>query len=339
MRVALNGYGRIGRSFVRALLGREANGWRAPFSLVAINDLGSPEDLLYLSRYDSTHGPCPVPVALEDGPQLVLGRHRARVLAVAEPAALPWQALEAGLVLECTGKFRGHDEASAHLAAGASRVIMGAVPFDRADAMLVYGINHEQLQPWQRVLSTASCTTHAIAPLLSVLDDAFGVEQVLMKEVHAYTSDQSLLDHVHRDPRRGRAAAQNIVPTTSSAIGAIQQILPRLKGRISGDSIRVPTLNVAMVDLTLRLTHTPSVPQLNELFARRAGEASWLIGYNVEPLVSVDFNHRSESVIFDATQTCVQGDMVRIVAWYDNEWGYANRLLDLVSWMAEQGAA
>lgn len=339
MRVALNGYGRIGRSFVRALLGREAGGWRAPFTLVAVNDLGAPEDLLYLSRYDSTHGPCPVPVVLEDGPELVLGRHRAGVLTVAEPAALPWRALDVGLVLECTGKFRGHDEASAHLAAGAGRVIMGAVPFDRADAMLVYGVNHEQLQPCQRVLSAASCTTHAIAPLLSVLDEAFGVEQVLMKEVHAYTSDQSLLDHVHRDPRRGRAAAQNIVPTTSSAIGAIQQILPRLKGRISGDSIRVPTLNVAMVDLTLRLTHTPSVPQLNELFARRAGEAPWLIGYNVEPLVSVDFNHRSESVIFDATQTCVQGDMVRVVAWYDNEWGYANRLLDLVSWMAEQETA
>lgn len=342
MRVALNGYGRIGRSFVRALLEREAGGWRAPFTLVAVNDLGRPEDLYYLSRFDSTHGPCRVPVALEqgaDGPQLLLGEHRARLLSEAEPAALPWRALEAALVLECTGVFRAHDEAARHLSAGAERVIIGAVPFDHADAMLVYGINHTQLQPGQRVLSAASCTTHAIAPLLATLDEAFGVEQVLMKEVHAYTSDQSLLDHVHRDPRRGRAAAQNIVPTTSSAIGAVQQILPRLNGRVSGDSIRVPTLNVAMVDLTLRLTRTPSVPQLNELFIRRVDEVPWLIGYNAEPLVSVDFNHRSESVIFDATQTRVQGDMVRVVAWYDNEWGYANRLLDLVSWMAEQEAA
>src|SRR5690554_5808379 len=222
------------------------------------------------------------------------------------------------LVLECTGEFRHYQGASQHLQAGAGRVMIGAVPFDHADAMLAWGVNHLSLTPADKVLSATSCTTQCITPLLALLDREFGVEQVLMKEVHAYTSDQSLLDHVHRDPRRGRAAAQNIVPTTSRAIGAIQQILPRLKGRISGDSIRVPTLNVAMVDLTLRLTHTPSVPQLNELFARRAGEASWLIGYNVEPLVSVDFNHRSESVIFDATQTCVQGDMVRIVAWYDN---------------------
>ncbi|WP_111657678.1 type I glyceraldehyde-3-phosphate dehydrogenase [Isoalcanivorax indicus] len=333
MRVALNGYGRIGRSFVRALAEREAGGWQAPFSLVAINDLGRPEDLLYLTRFDSTHGPFPGLAALgADG--LTVGRHTARLFSNEDPAGLPWQDMGIGLALECTGVFRGHDEASEHLRAGAQRVIIGAVPFDQADALLVYGVNHETLQPGQRVLSAASCTTHAIAPLLAALDQAWGVEQVLMKEVHAYTSDQTLLDHVHRDPRRGRAAAQNIVPTTSSAIGAVQQILPQLAGRISGGSIRVPTLNVAMVDLTLRLRQVPTASEVNGLMARRADEVPWLIGYNNDPLVSVDFNHRSESAIFDATQTRVQGDMVRVVAWYDNEWGYANRLLDLVSWLA-----
>lgn len=334
MRVALNGYGRIGRSFVRALAEREAGGWQAPFSLVAINDLGRPEDLLYLTRFDSTHGPFPGLAALSaDG--LTVGRHSAGLFSEDSPDTLPWKDLGVGLALECTGVFRGHDEAAAHLRAGAQRVIIGAVPFDHADALLVYGVNHETLMPGQQVLSAASCTTHAIAPLLATLDQAWGVEQVLMKEVHAYTSDQSLLDHVHRDPRRGRAAAQNIVPTTSSAIGAVQQILPQLAGRVSGGSIRVPTLNVAMVDLTLRLRHTPAAEEVNGLMARRSDEVPWLIGYNGDPLVSVDFNHRSESAIFDATQTRVQGDMVRVVAWYDNEWGYANRLLDLVSWLAD----
>ena len=335
MRIALNGYGRIGRSFVRALAEREAGGWEAPFSLVAINDLGRPEDLLYLTRYDSTHGPFPGLVSLGvDG--LTVGRHTARLFSEPSPERLPWQETGVGLALECTGVYRGRDEAAAHLQAGAQRVIIGAVPFDQADALLVYGVNHETLQDDQQVLSAASCTTHAIAPLLAAFDQAWGVEQVLMKEVHAYTSDQTLLDHVHRDARRGRAAAQNIVPTTSSAIGAVQQILPQLAGRISGGSIRVPTLNVAMVDLTLRLRHTPSPDEINQLMARRAEQVPWLIGYNTDPLVSVDFNHRSESAIFDATQTRVQGDMVRVVAWYDNEWGYANRLLDLVSWLAER---
>ena len=335
MRVALNGYGRIGRSFVRALAEREAGGWQAPFALAAINDLGRPEDLLYLTRFDSTHGPFPGLAALEhDG--LVVGAQTARLLSEPDAAQLPWQDLGIGLALECTGVFRGYDEAARHLDAGAQRVVIGAVPFDRADAMLVYGVNHETLIPAQRVLSAASCTTHAVAPLLAALDQAWGVEQALMQEVHAYTSDQTLLDHVHRDPRRGRAAAQNIVPTTSSAVGAVQQILPQLAGRLSGGSIRVPTLNVAMVALTLRLRTLPSEDEINQLMARRADEVPWLIGYNTDPLVSVDFNHRSESVIFDATQTRVQGDMVRVVAWYDNEWGYANRLLDLVSWMAEQ---
>ena len=329
LRLAINGYGRIGRSFVRALVGREARGESVPLELVAINDLGDPADLHYLTCFDTTHGAFPGEVRL-DGDRLRLGRHAPQLLRVADPAQLPWGDMGIDLVLECTGEFRAHSGASRHLDAGAARVIIGAVPFDRADAIVVYGVNHDQTPANAKVLSAASCTTHAIAPLLVQLDKAFAVEQVLMTEVHAYTSDQSLLDHVHRDPRRGRAAAQNIIPTTSSAIGAIQQVLPQLVGRISGGSIRVPTLNVAMVDLTLKLGRTPTVDEINALMQRASAESPGLFGYNDQPLVSADFNHRSESTIFDASQTSVQGDMVRLVAWYDNEWGYANRLLDWV---------
>jgi glyceraldehyde 3-phosphate dehydrogenase len=335
MRVALNGYGRIGRSFVRALAEREQAGAAEPVELVAINDLGEPEDLRYLTRYDTTFGPFPGPVDIEDG-HLRLGGQRPRLLSEAEPEKLPWGELDVDLVLECTGVFRGHDQAARHLDGGAKRVLIGAVPFDSADAVTLFGVNHEDLDADDRVLSAGSCTTHCIAPVLEIAHRAWGVEQVLMKEVHAYTSDQTLLDHVHRDPRRGRAGAQNVIPTTSSAIGAVQRVLPFLEGRISGDSIRVPTLNVAMVDLTLRLKDTPAPDAVNEQFRAQANARPALIGYNDEPLVSTDFYRRPESAVFDATQTRVQGDMVRIVAWYDNEWGYANRLLDLVAWLARR---
>jgi glyceraldehyde 3-phosphate dehydrogenase len=334
MRIALNGYGRIGRSFLRALVEREARGEAPAVELVAINDLGRAEDLLYLTRYDTTHGPLTVPSALEDG-RLCVGQQRATLLSEEEPGELPWKDMKVDLVLECTGVFRGHDQAARHLDAGAKRVIIGAVPFDEADAVTLFGVNHENLNDKARVLSAGSCTTHCIAPLLKMAHEEWGVEQVLMKEVHAYTSDQTLLDHVHRDPRRGRAGAQNVIPTTSSAIGAVQKVLPFLEGRISGDSIRVPTLNVAMVDLTLRLKdRTPTVDQVNDYFRRRSEQQPWLLGYNEELLVSADFYRRPESAIFDATQTRVQGDMVRLVGWYDNEWGYAMRLLDLVAWLA-----
>lgn len=334
IRVAINGYGRIGRSFVRALVEAESAGEQPSVTLVAINDLGRASDLLYLTRHDSTHGPFPGPAEL-DGEYLRLGQQYPRLLSTAEPRELPWDTLDVDLVLECTGIFRGHNQAAAHREAGAKRVLIGAVPFDDADAVTVFGVNHDDLDPGKTVLSAGSCTTHCIAPLLQLAHQQWGVKDVLMKEVHAYTSDQTLLDHVHRDPRRGRAGAQNIVPTTSSAIGAVQRVLPFLEGRISGDSIRVPTLNVALADLTLRLERTPSVHEINDFYRRCAEERPWLIGYNDEPLVSTDFYHRPESAVFDATQTRVQGDMAHIVAWYDNEWGYAKRLLDLVSWMAK----
>lgn len=333
MKIAINGYGRIGRSFVRALAEREAAGRAMPFSLVAINDPGRPEDLLYLTRYDTTHGRLDAPAALEDGHLRIAGQSP-RLFAEREPEALPWGELGVDLVLECSGHFRGHDDAARHLSAGAGRVIIGAVPFDRADQTIVFGVNHHDLKPESRVLSAASCTTHCVVPLLAALDREYGLRQVLMKEVHAYTSDQTLLDHVHRDPRRGRAGAQNIVPTTSSAIKATQAVLPGLRGRIDGQSIRVPTLNVAMVELTLLVERTPEPEPLNRWLRALSERQPALIGYNDEPLVSADFNHRGESAIVDATQTRVQGEMVQVVAWYDNEWGYANRLLDWVTELA-----
>ncbi len=329
MKVAINGYGRIGRSFVRALAERQAAGHAVPFSLVAINDQGRPEDLLYLTRYDTTHGRLDVPVTL-DGERLCVAGQRPRLFCEAAPEALPWRELEVDLVLECSGNFRGYDDARRHLDAGARRVIVGAVPFDRADQTIIYGVNHQQLKAESRVLAAASCTTHCIVPLLAALDDEYGLRQVLMKEVHAYTSDQTLLDHVHRDPRRGRAGAQNIIPTTCSAIKAAQAVLPQLEGRIDGQSIRVPTLNVAMVELTMLLERTPDRERLNDYLRALSARQPALIGYNDELLVSADFNHRPESAIIDATQTRRQGEMVQVVAWYDNEWGYANRLLDWV---------
>jgi len=342
VKVAINGYGRIGRSFVRALAEREGAGWQAPFTLAAINDKGRPEDLLYLTRYDTTHGRLAEPAELIEG-MLRIGKQAPRLLQQPKPEQLPWGEMGVDLVLECSGHFRSHAGASRHLEAGAGRVIIGAVPFDQADQIVVYGVNHRDVRDDSKVLSAASCTTHCIAPLLSLLDQAYGIRQVLMKEIHSYTSDQTLLDHVHRDPRRGRAGAQNIVPTTSSAIGAVQQVLPALAGKISGHSIRVPTLNVAMVELTLLLERTPDRDSLNQWLQQQSKEAGALIGYNDAPLVSVDFNHRPESAIVDATQTRVQGEMgqamVQIVAWYDNEWGYANRLLDWVAALAESHQA
>lgn len=336
MRIALNGYGRIGRSFMRALVEREqAQGSLTGLDVVAINDLGRAEDLLYLTRYDSTHGPFPGDVSLSQG-TLQIGRHRPALQSQAQPDQLPWKEMNVDLVLECTGEFRGHADASRHLSAGARRVLVGAVPFDRADAVLVFGVNEDTLAAEHQVLSAASCTTHCITPLLQLMNEEYGVEQALMKEVHAYTSDQNLLDHVHRDVRRGRAAAQNIVPTTSSAIGAAQAVLPWLDGRISGDSIRVPTLNVAMLDLNLSLKRTPTVEELNAFMQAQSKQTPWLIGYTDEPLVSSDFNRRPESAVFDATQTRIQGNLVHMVAWYDNEWGYANRLIDLLAYMASE---
>lgn len=329
MKIAINGYGRIGRSFVRALLEREAGGWVAPFSLIAINDLGEPNDLLYLTRYDSVHGRLSEPVGLYDN-CLQLGRHAPSLSQQENPATLPWQFYGVDLVLECTGIFRGYSEASAHLAAGAKQVLIGAVPFDRADGWLIGDVPLDATAR-QPILTAASCTTQAVVPVLRFIEQRFGIENVLLREAHAYTSDQALLDRAHRDPRRGRAAAANIVPTSCSAVGAVQQVLPQLKNKIQGASIRVPVSNVAMATLTLNLTQTPSSTTLQHALRELHQAQPNIIGLCEEPLVSTDFIHRPESAILDFTQLVVQGNLAQITLWYDNEWGYANRLLDTVA--------
>lgn len=329
LRVAINGFGRIGRNVLRAL-------YESPkeydVQIAAINDIGAPESLVHLLRYDTTHGVFSIPVHLQAKRWLCIGEEAIPLLQESNAANCPWESLGVDVVLECTGAYRAHADASLHLEAGAQKVIVGAVPFDHADAIVVYGVNHQDLQPDHRIISAASCTTHCLGMLLSVLDRAFGVETAMMTEIHAYTSDQQLLDHTHRDLRRARAGAHNLIPTTSSSIGAIQKVMPQLQGRISGYSLRVPTLNVAMVDLSLRLRQMPTVSALHVHMAEAAHDSlQGLLGYCNEPLVSSDFNHRTESAIFDTTQTAINGDMVKIAAWYDNEWGYANRLLDLLS--------
>lgn len=325
LRVALNGYGRIGRNVLRALHERGEFG----IEIVAINDLGRPDAIAHLTRYDSTHGPFAGEVALAEGALVINGKPIA-LSAIPDPADCPWRELNVDLVLECTGAFRARADAARHLAAGAQRVVIGAVGFDEPDATVVYGINHATVTADHRVISAASCTTHCLAPVLSILNDAFGVERVLMTEIHASTSDQHLLDHVHRDLRRARAAGQSIIPTTTSSIGAVQKVLPWLNGRITGYSIRVPTQNVALIDLSVELRKPPTAAAINTLF-RQASFADWhgIVGWNDRPLVSIDFNHRVESAIFDATETHLLGNLAKLMVWYDNEWGYANRLVDL----------
>ncbi|MFZ5757456.1 MAG: type I glyceraldehyde-3-phosphate dehydrogenase [Pseudomonadota bacterium] len=325
LRVAVNGYGRIGRNFLRALLEREVAG----VEVVAINDLGSPEAVAHLTRFDSTHGAFAGEVSLAGG-MLVVNDRVITLLSIPDPADCPWRELKVDLVIESTGQFRSRVDASRHLAAGAKRVLIAAVAFDDVDATLVQGVNHGSVPAGARVLSAASCTTHCLAPVLALLNDAFGVERVLMTEIHAYTSDQQLLDHVHRDLRRARAAGSNIIPTTSSSIGAVQKVLPWLQGRITGYSVRVPTQNVALVDLSVELSRPPTAQAINALF-REASAGHWrgIVGWNDLPLVSGDFNHRPESAIFDATETHLVGNLAKLMVWYDNEWGYANRLVDL----------
>ncbi|REH40282.1 glyceraldehyde 3-phosphate dehydrogenase [Paraperlucidibaca baekdonensis] len=322
LRVAINGFGRIGRHVLRALI--EA-GERYDIDIVAINDLGDADGLLHLLRYDSTHGRLAVAASVDDG-VLRIGHQRIRLLAEAHPEKLPWRHLAVDVVLECTGQFRAQAQAARHLIAGAGRVVIGAAPFDTADAIIVHGVNDAELAAEHRVISAASCTSHALCPMLQALHGAFGIESALMTEIHAFTSDQVLLDHVHRDPRRGRAGAHNIIPTTSSALGVARKIFPELA--IGGYSIRVPTLNVAAIDLSVQLAREASAAELHEAFTAYAHDKPWM-SLNDEPLVSSDFNHRAESLIVDFTQTEVVGRQAKVFAWYDNEWGYANRLLDL----------
>ncbi|MCG8536932.1 MAG: type I glyceraldehyde-3-phosphate dehydrogenase [Pseudomonadales bacterium] len=336
IRIAINGYGRIGRNLLRALYQNREHGCNRDVQLVAINDLGSPESLLHLTRYDTTHGRFHTPVTLHNNNVLQVNGDSIVLLQVENPSQCPWAELNVDVVLECTGQFRAKADAALHIQAGAKRVLIGAVAFDEVDNTVVYGINHNTLKAQDKIISNASCTTHCVAPLLKVLNSAFGVKQAFMTEIHSYTSDQVLLDHVHRDLRRARAGAQNLIPTTSSSIAAVQQVLPSMVGKIAGYSMRVPTLNVAAVDLTLTLEKSVHSEQhVHEVMEKASeGEFRSILGYCNEPLVSVDFVNRTESAIYDETQTIVTDEMIKVVAWYDNETGYAHRLLDLVEQLA-----
>ncbi|AXY60438.1 type I glyceraldehyde-3-phosphate dehydrogenase [Acinetobacter sp. WCHAc010052] len=333
-RVAINGFGRIGRNVLRAWF---ENPKDFHFEIVAVNDVADVETLAHLFRYDSTHGRFKgkVSIETEDGHSFLnisagLAGLRVEVFAEADPEKLPWHQLNVDVVLECTGLFRSHEAATKHITAGAKRVIIGAAPFDTVDAAIVYGVNHHDVKTTDRIISGVSCTTQALVPLVKIIDDAFGIESALMTEIHAVTADQAVLDHAHRDLRRARASGQNIIPTTSSALGALKRVMPKMEGRIDGYSIRVPTINVAAVDLTFVSRSPLDTHTINRVLRESAErDYSEIMDITEEPLVSSDFNHSPYSLIVDLTQTMVAGHQAKVFAWYDNEWGYANRLLDL----------
>jgi glyceraldehyde 3-phosphate dehydrogenase len=329
-RIAVNGFGRIGRNVLRALLERDSD-----LEVVAVNDHTDPHALAQLLRFDSTAGRLGRPVEV-DGDTLVVDGRRIRVLAEQDPANLPWAELEVDIVLESTGRFAAASAARAHLDAGAGKVLVSA-PADGADVTLAYGVNTDAYDPAAHVIvSNASCTTNALAPLAKVLDDLAGIEHGFMTTVHAYTQEQNLQDGPHRDPRRARAAGVNIVPTTTGAAKAIGLVLPGLDGKLSGDSIRVPVPVGSIVELNTTVSREVTVEQVLEAYRAAAeGPLAGVLEYSEDPLVSSDITGNPASSIFDAALTRVDGTHVKVVAWYDNEWGFSNRVIDTLELLAK----
>jgi len=326
VKVAINGYGRIGRNVLRALYEAKRT---VEIVIVAINDLGDANTNAHLTRHDTAHGKFPGTVAV-DGDYMVVNGDRIRVLAKRNPAELPWGELGVDVVLECTGLFTSKEKASAHLKAGAKKVIISAPGGKDVDATIVYGVNHQSLKASHTVISNASCTTNCLAPLVKPLHEKLGLVQGLMTTIHAYTNDQVLTDVYHEDLRRARSATQSMIPTKTGAASAVGLVLPELNGKLDGFAMRVPTINVSVVDLTFTASRATTVEEVNGILkAASEGELKGILGYNTEPLVSVDFNHDPRSSIFDATQTRVcGGTLVKVLSWYDNEWGFSNRMLD-----------
>ena len=331
IKVAINGYGRIGRNVLRA---HYEGGKKHDIQIVAINDLGKPETNAHLTRYDTAHGPFPGSVTV-DGDSMVVSDgkspgDRVRVLAVRNPADLPWKDLGVDVVMECTGLFTTKDKASAHLAGGAKKVIISAPGGKDVDATIVYGVNHGVLKASHTVISNASCTTNCLAPLVKPLHDAIGVEQGLMTTIHSYTNDQVLTDVYHEDLRRARSATHSMIPTKTGAASAVGLVLPELNGRLDGYAMRVPTINVSIVDLRFIAARDTTVEEVNAIMkaASETGPLAAVLDYSDGPLVSVDFNHNPASSTFDATLTKVSGRLVKVSSWYDNEWGFSNRMLD-----------
>lgn len=325
IKVAINGYGRIGRNVLRA---HYEGGKRHDIQIVAVNDLGDPKTNAHLTKYDTAHGPFPGAVAV-DGDSMVVNGDRIRVLANRNPAELPWGELGVDVVMECTGLFTSKEKAEAHLKGGAKKVIISAPGGKDVDATIVYGVNHGTLKAAHTVISNASCTTNCLAPLVKPLHEKIGLVNGLMTTIHAYTNDQVLTDVYHEDLRRARSATQSMIPTKTGAAAAVGLVLPELNGRLDGYAIRVPTINVSIVDLSFIAARDTTVEEVNGvLAAAAAGELKGILGYNTEPLVSVDFNHNPLSSVFDATLTKVSGRLVKVSSWYDNEWGFSNRMLD-----------
>jgi glyceraldehyde 3-phosphate dehydrogenase len=337
IRVAINGYGRIGRNILRA---HYEGGKKHDLQIVAVNDLGDAKTNAHLTKYDTAHGRFPGTVEV-DGDHLVVNGDRIRVCAQKDPGALPWKDLGVDVVLECTGLFTSKAKCSAHLAAGAKKVIISAPGDKDVDATVVYGVNHDVLSASHSVISNASCTTNCLAPLAKALHDRIGIVSGLMTTIHAYTNDQVLTDVFHKDLRRARSATMSMIPTKTGAAAAVGLVLPALNGKLDGFAMRVPTINVSVVDLAFVARRPTTVDEVNAAVkAAAAGELKGILEYSTEPLVSIDFNHNPASSIFDSTLTKVaEGTLVKVLAWYDNEWGFSNRMLDTTVALMRAGAA
>ena len=330
-RVAINGFGRIGRLVARAILEKQDSG----LELVAINDLADAKSNAMLFKRDSVHGPYPGEVRAE-GNDLIIDGRRVKVTAEREPGKLPHGENGVDIALECTGFFTDRDKAGAHLTAGAKRVLISATA-KGVDLTVVYGVNHEKLTAEHVIVSNASCTTNCLAPVAKVMNDSIGIERGLMTTIHAYTNDQKILDQIHPDMRRARAAAMSIIPTTTGAARAVGEVLPELKGKLDGSAVRVPTPNVSLVDLTFTPNRDTSVEEVNGILkaASESGPLKGILAYTDEPLVSIDLNHNPASSTIDSLETAVlEGKLVRVVSWYDNEWGFSNRMVDTAGAMA-----
>ncbi|MEX1056555.1 MAG: type I glyceraldehyde-3-phosphate dehydrogenase [Natronospirillum sp.] len=329
IRVAINGYGRIGRNVLKALYEANADGKNYPIEIVAINDLGDSKINAHLTKYDTAHGRFNADVDFDDK-ALYINGDKINTYSQRNPADLPWKELGVDVVYECTGFFASKDAASAHITAGAKKVIISA-PGAGVDASIVYGVNQDVLTSDMTVISNASCTTNCLAPIAKVLNDAFGIESGLMTTIHAYTNDQKLSDVYHTDLYRARAAAMNMIPTKTGAAALVGKIIPALEGRFDGMAMRVPTINVSVVDLSFIAKKAPTTEAVNQAIEDALTKDPILaevLMVNKEPLVSSDFNHNTYTSIFDATQTRVQGNLVKVMSWYDNEWGFSNRMLD-----------
>ncbi len=331
IKLGINGFGRIGRLVFRSILERDEH----EFDIVGVNDLTDAETLGHLLKYDTAHGQLPFDVEVQDGALIVDG-DRFPVFSERDPSDLPWGEHECDIVVESTGLFRTREKAAQHLEAGAKKVVISAPARSEIDATVVLGVNGDELTGDEEIVSNASCTTNCLAPMVKVLDDSFGLKTGLMTTVHAYTSSQNIVDGPHKDLRRARTAAQSIIPTTTGAAKAVEEVLPHLEGRLDGMAMRVPVPNGSVTDLVVNLDQDVSAEDVNRAFEDAAhGSMKGILQYNEEPLVSVDIIHNPYSCIYDAPSTMASGSMVKIIGWYDNEWGYSNRTVDVVGKLAK----